>query len=161
MNVHITPKSSNRKTGPIPVTTTTADSCPDACPLKDNGCYGDGGPLLLHWRKVSNDERGGSWPDLCSFVRNLEAGTLWRHNQVGDLPGNGNRIDRKALESLVFANNGRKGFTYTHKPVYDGQKNVDGSKINSRTIRSNRHNVAIATAAIGTTWQSLTVWALP
>jgi hypothetical protein len=50
----------------------------------------------------------------------LPAGTLWRHNQAGDLPGKGDRIDRRALHALVKANRGRRGFTYTHKPI-DGR----------------------------------------
>jgi hypothetical protein len=33
------------------------------------------------------------------------------------LPGHGNRIDAIALASLVEANAGKRGFTYTHKPV--------------------------------------------
>jgi hypothetical protein len=42
---------------------------------------------------------------------------LWRHNQVGDLPGNGVKIDEKALFKLIAANHGKRGFTYTHYPL--------------------------------------------
>lgn len=51
-NVQLTMKSSNVKTGPIPVSTTGAQSCPNACSLKGSGCYAEGGPLGMHWRKV-------------------------------------------------------------------------------------------------------------
>jgi hypothetical protein len=44
MLVHLTAKSRNVKTGAIPVSTTTAESGPDACPLKSRGCSG----LTLH-----------------------------------------------------------------------------------------------------------------
>jgi hypothetical protein len=47
----------------------------------------------------------------------LADGQLWRHNQAGDLPGIGDKIDRQALTKLVEANRGRRGFTYTHKPM--------------------------------------------
>lgn len=39
-----------------------------------------------------------------------------RHNQAGDLPGKGGEIDAEALQ-LVEANQGKRGFTYTHKPM--------------------------------------------
>jgi hypothetical protein len=51
-NYHFTRKSQNRKTGPIPTTVTSADTCPDACPLKAKGCYAKGGPLAMHWRAL-------------------------------------------------------------------------------------------------------------
>lgn len=49
----------------------------------------------------------------------LPKGTLWRHNQAGDLPGIGDAIDGDALRQLVRANSGKRGFTYTHKPMND------------------------------------------
>jgi hypothetical protein len=42
---------------------------------------------------------------------------LWRHNQGGDLAGEGDSLDVKALTELVSANMGKRGFTYTHKPL--------------------------------------------
>ena len=112
---HMTRVSQNRKTGPIPVTTTSADTCPEACPLKGRGCYAEGGPLAIHWKsnmRLTLDE-------LAQAVRELPEGQLWRHNQAGDLPGEGDRIDWSDLCRLVEANRGRRGFTYTHKPVAD------------------------------------------
>ena len=115
MYYHITPISSNAKTGPIPVTTTSSDSCPPSCPFAGGGCYAKSGPLAFHWRKVSEGERGGSLEDLTSFIRALPEGTLFRHNQAGDLPGKGEHVDARALRKIVQANTGRRGFTYTHK----------------------------------------------
>ena len=115
MFFHITPKSSNSKTGPIPVTTTSSDSCPPSCPFAGGGCYAKSGPLALHWSKVSDGERGGSLEDLTSFIRALPMGTLFRHNQAGDLPGEGEKIDGVALRKITKANTGKRGFTYTHK----------------------------------------------
>jgi hypothetical protein len=57
------------------------------------------------------------WGDFVSQIAALPAGTFWRHNQAGDLPGIGDTIDAAALTSLVTANNGKRGFTYTHKPA--------------------------------------------
>ena len=117
MRYHLTLKSRNAKVGPIPVSTTSAASCPDACPLKGAGCYADGGPLAIHWRKVTNGEAGVSWDEFTAQIAALPEGQLWRHNQAGDLPGENNAIDEAMLAQLVDANEGKRGFTYSHKPV--------------------------------------------
>jgi hypothetical protein len=54
---------------------------------------------------------------FAASIAALPDGTLWRHNQAGDLPGIGDTIDSEALRQLVKANNGKRGFTYTHKPL--------------------------------------------
>jgi hypothetical protein len=119
-NYHFTLKSRNAKTGPIPTTVTSADTCPEACPLKAKGCYAKGGPLAMHWRAVTEGARGGSLQALCDDVAALPANTLWRHNVAGDLPGEGDTIDKGAMLALISANEGKRGFTYTHKPAQHG-----------------------------------------
>lgn len=126
MKIHLTLKSSNVKTGPIPVTTSEASTCPDACPLKSGGCYAKGGPLGWHWQKVSSGERGDSLSALVRQIRALGEGQVWRHNQAGDLPGTGDVIEADKLQSIVDANRGRRGFTYTHKPL-GGDSNLETS----------------------------------
>lgn len=110
---HLTVKSANTKTGPIPVSTTSKDTCPTDCAMRD-GCYAGSGPLALHWSAVSSGKRGGSLEDLTAAIRAMPDGQLWRHNQAGDLPGDGRTIDPIALWDIVHANKGRRGFTYTH-----------------------------------------------
>ncbi len=122
-NVHLTLVSSNRKTGKIPVTTTSAESCPSACPFKKNGCYADGGPLGMHWLKVTKRQRGENWRLFLGKIAGLPDGQFWRHNQAGDLPGFDNNIDGNLLRQLTKANAGKRGFTYTHKPVLKNAKN--------------------------------------
>jgi hypothetical protein len=120
MLVNFTEKSRNAKTGPIPVSTTSNETCPAACPLKSAGCYAEAGPLGMLWRKLSagGSAFGLSWSEFAiSKVAALPAGTMWRHNQAGDLPGASDTLDTKALGELVAANDGRRGFTYTHKPL--------------------------------------------
>lgn len=107
--------SGNKKTGPIPVSMTDASSCPPSCAFAGSGCYAEYGHLGSHWR--STPTRGMSWRAFCARVAELEPGTVWRHNEAGDLPGEGDDIDRFALNQLVRANEGRRGFTFTHKPV--------------------------------------------
>jgi len=114
MRVHITPRSSNAKTGPIPVTTSEQSSCAPSCPFIGKGCYAKSGPLALHWRKVSEGERGTDWQGLCDFIQSLPDKQVWRHNQAGDLPHSFGDIDYGMMAHLVVANAGKRGFTYTH-----------------------------------------------
>ena len=68
---HITLKSTNRKTGPIAVVTSSQDTCPDVCPFKQSGCYANGGPLRLHWNLVSNGTRGIRFRELLDKLKEL------------------------------------------------------------------------------------------
>jgi hypothetical protein len=106
-------RSSNAKTGPMPVVYSSRQTCPDSCAHKGNGCYAESGPIRLQWRKV--DQTGISLEQLCESIRTIPIGSLWRYGVAGDLPGNGDTLDRVALDKLVRANRGRRGFTYTHK----------------------------------------------
>ena len=126
MMVHLTPKSGNAKTGPIPVSTTEKQSCPANCTLKNNGCYAESGPLNIHWTKISEGSRGADWTTFCDTIAKLPLGQTWRHNQAGDLPhmGDNATIDTVKVKMLVSANTGKNGFTYTHFPM-DNADNRD------------------------------------
>jgi len=120
MFTHLTVVSRNAKTGPIPVSTSSSDTCPNACPFNSSnagGCYANGGPLAIHWRKVTQGLSGKAWDNFLGMIRKLPKGQLWRHNQAGDLAGIGDSLDVDALKELVSANKGKRGFTYTHKPL--------------------------------------------
>lgn len=117
MKYHLTVKSSNRKTGRMPVSTSPAQTCPTACPFKGKGCYAEGGPLRMHWDKVSCGKRGQEWSDFVAKIQQLPPNTLWRHNAAGDLRGYKNRINQTALNELVQANRGKQGYTYSHYPL--------------------------------------------
>jgi hypothetical protein len=149
--VYFTLKSSNGKVGPIPVSTISKETCPDSCSLKEDGCYAEYGPITIIWKALSStapgaiwrNSRGHSfqsltWSQYCAKVAELPDGQAWRHGQAGDLPGIGDAIDRDALRRLVKANRGKRGWTYSHKPVLDNehnavaiaQANADGFTIN-------------------------------
>ena len=113
MQVHLTPKSANVKTGPIPVSTTEKDSCPVDCAMRGE-CYAASGPLALHWAAVSAGSRGTDWATFTDAIAALPDGQLWRHNQAGDLPQRDGTIDAALLGDLVAANIGKRGFTYSH-----------------------------------------------
>jgi len=108
-------RSNNRKTGPIPVSMTDMSSCPSSCAFRDKGCYAEFGKTRMHWQSVAT--RGMTWRQFCSSISRLAKGTLWRHNEAGDLPGKDDELDIRALAMLVAANAGRRGFTFTHRPL--------------------------------------------
>jgi hypothetical protein len=109
-------ESRNRKTGPIPVSMTAASTCPPSCPLMNRGCYAEQHMVAIHWRRLSAGG-GISWQDFLKEVRALPEGQIWRHNEAGDLPGDGEELDQRKLVELVSSNRGRRGFTYTHKSL--------------------------------------------
>lgn len=106
----LTAISRNKKTGPIPVSTSGKETCPSTCPFKGRGCYAESGPLNIVWDSKCNDSARA----FLSQVKGIPAGQLWRHNQADDLPHRNNHIDRGFVEALVKANRRSRGFTYTH-----------------------------------------------
>jgi len=134
----------NKKVGMIPVSTTEAASCPD-CPLAAAGCYAKSYPLKGRWDEVTNGQRGTDWATFTRQIAALPAGQAWRHNQAGDLPGNHNAIDAAALSSLVEANVGKRGFTYTHKPMTKAnRKAVSDANARGFTVNLSANTLAHA-----------------
>jgi len=80
-----------------------------------------------------------SFDELLDAIRGLPAGSIWRHNQAGDLPTRDQvAIDKSALRKLVQANHGRSGFTYTHFDVLNhAGKRADVSQDNTQGFTIN------------------------
>ena len=132
-----TRESGNIKTGAIPVTMTSRNSCPKSCAFYDKGCYAKSGPLSWHWKKVKQ-----SFSHLIESIASLPADTFWRHNQAGDLVGVNEKINFLALKQIVKANKGKRGFTYTHK--YNDKSNFKKIKFcndNGFTVNLSANNV--------------------
>lgn len=144
MHYQLVKKSSNEKTGPIPVSVSAAPTCPDACPFKSNGCYAEAGYYTrLNWAKVTDGARGLLWDAFIDAVRQIASGQIWRHNVAGDLPGINNNIDAGKLAELTQANSGKRGFTYTHKPM-NTPTNRDAVKLaneNGFTVNLSANNL--------------------
>lgn len=115
VRVRLVAKSGNVKTGPIPVSMSSSETCPPSCRFFGAGCYAEFHNLRFHWALIPME--GLTWSAFCEAVAAMPEGTLWRHNEAGDLPGHGERLDEDQFFQLVRANLGRKGFTFTHKPV--------------------------------------------
>ena len=142
---HLTPISSNIKTGPIAVSTTSRDSCPNSCPFKGNGCYAETGPLAMHWKTVAypvgtsidgstKKGRGLDMETFAASLRTLPRGSSFRHNQAGDLPSaKDGTIDAAALVPMLDAIKARslKAFTYTH---HSTDTSTHAGQVNARII---------------------------
>ena len=144
MTVALTPNSSNRKTGAMPVSYSTKEWCPDTCPLKKHGCYAKHGHTGIHWRKVTAGERGTDWDTFVSKVRHLPKGGIWRHNVAGDLPAKDGVIDSDRVRQLIKANTGKGGFTYTHHDMVKNAGIIASSNHNGFTINLSSNNVTEA-----------------
>lgn len=147
---HITRVSGNAKTGPIPVTTTSENSCPTTCPLYGAGCYAKSGPLALHWKKVSdaNEKRSIDFDQFLNEIKSLPKGQLWRHNQAGDLPHVHGYIEENATMAIIKANKHKKGFTYTHHVMNPhNMKMVQIANRNGFTVNHSADNVSNAVTA--------------
>ena len=142
---------SNSKVGKgVFVSTTSSATCPDSCALKGAGCYAEAAPLGWHWDKVSKGQKGRPFDEFLLQVRALRRGEFWRHNQAGDLPGLGDALDHKSLKALVDANRGRRGFTYTHKPLASkaDRKAVKEANAQGFTVNLSTDNVTKADEAM-------------
>jgi len=152
LRFHLSRVSSNVKTGPIPVSTSSKSTCSPTCAfLLNGGCYADNYPMRHHWQAVSRGDRGTPLADFLAAIAALPAGQLWRHNQAGDLPHTAGRISRRFVRGLTAANRGRRGFTYTHHNLTKGenlalirQANRHGFRINVSTETETAADSAIA-----------------
>jgi len=109
----------NSKTGAMLLVRSPRSTCPDSCGLKGNGCYAENFPLVLHWTK--QDTVGVDFATVLYAVRTLPKGSIWRLFEAGDFepsPENPELISSQQVISLIAANNGKRGFGYTHYPVW-------------------------------------------
>lgn len=145
MQVAITIASGNSQTGPIPTTVTERASCPDTCPFYDKGCYGKYHLQGVHWRAVSEHQRGVSWDEFIRQVSKFTPDQLWRHNVTGDLPHVGGDIDSPSAEQIVKANNHKRGFTFTHHVLNPHNlKVIQNANANGFTINASTESVEVA-----------------
>lgn len=94
---------------------TDRTSCPPSCPLWGAGCFGENFPLSRHWERLNSGRNGGTFAEGLAQIQALPAGSLFRHNVVGDLPGAGETVDTVAALELAEATRHLVSWTYTHK----------------------------------------------
>lgn len=125
----LTENPNNKKTGlGVFVTTTGRSSCSDACILKAEydedgkiiykGCYADQFHMKMHWDKVTSGERGVTLAEFVQKLSTLPYKALVRHNQAGDLPGDGKfTLYRDDCITLAKAFKRTLAWTYTSYPI--------------------------------------------
>lgn len=152
LRFHLSRVSTNSKTGPIPVSTSSATTCPASCPFNQGGgCYAANYPMRHHWDAVTRGDRGEPLQRFLANIAALPVGQLWRHNQAGDLPHTAGKISRRFMRAIIAANSGRKGYTYTHHSLTIGenlpllrQANRQGFTVNVSTESEAAADSAIA-----------------
>ena len=150
LRFHLTPKSSNAKTGPVAVTTSSRATCSPTCPFFQNGCYADGGPLRFHWDKVSRGERGKPWREHLADLAALPAGSQLRLNQAGDLPATDGKISRLYARALAAAVRHLKAWTYSHHKLTPSNLQIlrllnrQGLTVNCSTETESAADAAVA-----------------
>jgi hypothetical protein len=112
-------QSSNTKTGPIPTTYASRDTCPPSCPHIGADCYAEAYHTRMAWKRA---DTAADIATTARFIQAMPEGQLWRHAVAGDLWGKGEQVDAAALGEIVKANKGRRGFTYTHKKTPEAIK---------------------------------------
>jgi len=103
------------------VSTSSKLTCSPSCPFLNNGCYANSGPLNLHWLKVTNGERGDNFQTFLGKLKELPAGSAFRHNQAGDLPHNLGKISRTFVRKMVESTAHLRAYTYTHHNLQLGE----------------------------------------
>jgi hypothetical protein len=105
--------SHNKKTGAMPVTSTSSNSCPVTCGLY-NDCYGKSSYTRLQWDKL--DKKGIDFNQLMNLINSLRKNSPIRFNVVGDLTNNNGIIDSNKLIKLAntVKNRALNMILYTH-----------------------------------------------
>jgi len=147
MYFHLNMNSGNRKTGNMPVSTSSKNTCPETCPLKVKGCYAAYSFLNIHWNKVSNGERGTNFAGFIRQVASIPKGSVWRHNVAGDNVANERgELSKPHAMALIKANRGKQVISYTHHLPSIGNNKFILEQMNAQgfTVNLSANNVAQA-----------------
>lgn len=109
--------SHNKKTGAMPVTSTSSNSCPVSCGLY-NDCYGKSSYTRIQWDKL--DKKGIDFNQLCNLISSLRKNSPIRFNVVGDLSNNNGVVDSVKLIKLanIVKNRALDMILYTHLELF-------------------------------------------
>lgn len=128
---HLTNKSTNKKTGPIVVTTASQHTCEQSnCSLLKNGtCYagpsGKGGPMAWFWWKVTKGTAKNitSLTDHLNKLRDIPKNTNVRLFQAGQLSHTKkNKLNRNEIKRFIAATKHLRTICYVHSEDDEGIK---------------------------------------
>jgi len=116
--------SGNKKTGAIPVTRSSRNTCPASCGQR-GPCYGLNAPMVWHWEDRTSQPQGEYLRDLHTIPlfrswRDMCAPAVVRLREVGDyppLPSDGSVIDFHFAHAEAGILAGRYVIVFTHYEV--------------------------------------------
>lgn len=126
-NYSFTSHSHNKKLGNIAAISTSSNSCPDTCALK-NECYAKYSFTGIHWRAL--DLKGLDFNQLTSLIDAMKKRSKMRFNVMGDLSHNNGIIDATKLLKLanIVKNRMIETILYTHHSI-ENNLNVKALKM--------------------------------
>lgn len=106
-----TPHTYNKKLGPVATTYASPCTCPDDCPFKQNGCYGESGPVSWQVNKLAKEGD----PHEAARVEAAEIRKLPKHTPLR-LHTYGDCKDAESARILAEACEGRAApaWAYSH-----------------------------------------------
>lgn len=108
----------NRKTGVTSATYAPLATCPDTCPLKNNGCYAQNNPLSMHVRKCDNAAAGLTPVEIAReearAIRALKGTLPLRLHVSGDFKDTESAAIVDAAAGEYTKKHGQPVWTYTH-----------------------------------------------
>lgn len=109
-------RSQNRKTGKCVVVRASTHTCPVLCPLQNGACYCKNAPYIRYRWFNMGAITALTWQEFLIELNKLQANTLVRYGDAGDLPGDGWFINKKLLTELdqVADKAQLRMWTYTH-----------------------------------------------
>jgi hypothetical protein len=126
-NYSFTSHSHNKKLGNIAAISTSSNSCPNDCALK-NECYAKYSFTGIHWRNL--DLKGLDYHQLTSLIDAMKKRSKMRFNVMGDFAHNNGIIDAVKLLKLANTVKNRliETILYTHHSI-DNSLNVSALKL--------------------------------
>ena len=115
--------SGNSKTALPGTYRPVGDTCPQACPLLNQGCYAQQGNTALHARRASALSAPSLRSALLAMVEAARGGTVARLHVSGDFLGPDGELDTEYVDGLIviakvlgerFPRTKVLAFTYTH-----------------------------------------------
>ena len=160
MSVIAVEKTDNRKTGPVSVTMVSQESCPGSCPLKDNCCYAEHGPLGVTTRRLnhSEDKRADTIARKeAAAIDGLSGERPLRPHIVGDCrTRNAARIVSAACERYMDRyyqwNQTDKNTVWTYTHAWDDPEKVERSDWGRVSCVASCESVSQAEAATAKGW---------
>lgn len=122
----------NKKTGAMLTVRSPRSTCPDACSLKNNGCYAENFPLVMHW--AQQETKGVEFSTVLYAIKRQPINAIWRLFEAGDFEGDGELINPQQVADLLQANQDKRGFGYTHYPVLPNLALLEQMNNNGLTV---------------------------